>query len=60
MIKKAQISRDNLVVENCAARDIDVGAIVGNDDDRALQGDVGAEAYVAGDREVVELKDLRR
>ena len=38
MVQNAQISRDNLVLEEGPRRDVDPVAVVGNDDDRSLRG----------------------
>ena len=58
MVENAQVARDDLVLEHRARRDIDARAVVGDDDDRALQRHLLADRDVARDRQVVELQEI--
>src|SRR3954467_13616323 len=58
MLKQAQATLDNDVLQDGSRRNVNGLALGCNDDDGALEGDAAAEVDGAGDGEVVELDDL--
>jgi hypothetical protein len=58
MVENSKISRHDFVLEDGPWRDVDPLALVGDDDDCALENDSPAERHVAGDGKVIQLDDV--
>ena len=58
VVQDPEVARYDLVLEHGARRDVDLLALVGDDDHFAAEGDVPAEGHVAGHGEVVEVHEV--
>lgn len=58
VLNDVKFTGDNFVFENGARGDVDTSAMVGDDDDSALESDFSAEVNVTGDGELVEFEKI--
>ena len=58
MVENTQVARDHLVLEHRTRRNIDARAVVGDDDDSALQRDLLSDRDITRNRQVVELQEV--
>lgn len=58
MVQNAQVARHHLVLQHSTRGYIDALAVVGDNDDRASELDVGAKGDIAGHSQMIQLKNM--
>ena len=59
MVENPKVSGDDLVLNDCSRRNVNLVALVGDDDDGAFEHDALAEGHVAGDGQMVQFNNVR-